>query len=82
MNIRPLIGDDSPFSEFNREERNCVAMLYHVLLLEGNLQRFLEQRGCTSTCPTMRRSRRPASSSGQDLMPLPEQSRGARPSRG
>ena len=45
VEIRSLFGDQEPFSKINREERNCVAMLYHVLLLGGNLQVFLNAFG-------------------------------------
>lgn len=40
--IRDLLGFHDPYVSFCREERNYAALLYHVLLLPGNLQRFLE----------------------------------------
>lgn len=48
--IRSLLGEPGPYSTFNREERNCVAMLYHVLLSgpdATNLSRFVELFGWT-----------------------------------
>jgi hypothetical protein len=47
MEIGSLFSDLPPFASINREERNCVAMLYHVLLLHENLnlQEFLGRRG-------------------------------------
>src|SRR4051812_23133674 len=40
-NIREALQEKRRYSEFNREERNCVAMLYHALLLGRNLEKFL-----------------------------------------
>jgi len=40
-NLREAFRETEAYSTFNREERNCVAILYHALLLNGNLPRFL-----------------------------------------
>lgn len=45
MNLRAAFKETEAYSTFNREERNCVAMLYHALLLNGNLSRFLSGVG-------------------------------------
>jgi hypothetical protein len=42
VNVRAAFGETHRYSTFNREERNCVAMLYHALLLGNNLRRFLD----------------------------------------
>jgi len=46
MNIREYLGWNSGYSAINREERNLAAALYHVLLLEDNLTRFLALIEC------------------------------------
>ena len=40
--IRDLLDFHEPYFTFCREERNYAALLYHVLLLPGNLQKFLK----------------------------------------
>ena len=44
-NLREAFKEIEAYSTFNREERNCVAILYHSLLLNGNLSRFLSGIG-------------------------------------
>ena len=46
MNIRQYLNWTSSFTAINREERNLAAVLYHVLLLEDNLTRFLALIEC------------------------------------
>ena len=46
MNIREYLDCKSSYSAINREERNLAAILYHALLLEGNLSRFLALVEC------------------------------------
>ena len=48
-NIRTLVGETARYSTFNREERNCVAMLYHALLTDQNLAAFMQAVGYTTT---------------------------------
>ena len=45
-NIRKYLNWDSSYSAINREERNLAAVLYHVLLVEDNLRRFLALIQC------------------------------------
>lgn len=40
MNIPQFLRENEPYSAFNREERNVAAILYHLLLVDGNLARF------------------------------------------
>ena len=44
-NLREAFKEIEAYSTFNREERNCVTILYHSLLLNGNLSRFLSGIG-------------------------------------
>ena len=46
MNIREYLNWNSSYSAINREERNLAAILYHVLLLEDSLGRFLALIEC------------------------------------
>jgi hypothetical protein len=46
MNIREYLKWDGGYSAINREERNLTAILYHALLLEDNLSRFLALIHC------------------------------------
>jgi len=46
MNIREYLNWNSSYTAINREERNLAAILYHVLLLEDNLGRFLSLIRC------------------------------------
>ena len=48
-NIRQLAGEAARYSTFNREERNCVAMLYHALLTGQNLAAFMSAAGYTAS---------------------------------
>ncbi|GAC1602012.1 MAG: hypothetical protein NVS3B21_29940 [Acidimicrobiales bacterium] len=50
-NVISLWGEADPYSTFNREERNCAAMLYHALLLPQNMNRFLRAVGSPITEP-------------------------------
>lgn len=43
MNIRSLLNHNTSYYTFNREERNLAAILYHVLLINNNLKRFLNK---------------------------------------
>jgi len=45
MNIRSYIEKSGRYFEYNREERNLAAIFYHALLLEGNLEIFLQKLG-------------------------------------
>ena len=47
MNIRQYLNWTKSYTAINREERNLAAVLYHVLLLEDNLTRFLALIECT-----------------------------------
>jgi len=42
MNIPEFLEEKEPFYKFNREERNVAAILYHLLLVDGNLARFAD----------------------------------------
>jgi hypothetical protein len=46
MNIRQYLDWNGSYAPINREERNLAAILYHVLLLEDNLTRFLALIRC------------------------------------
>ena len=46
MNIRQYLDWADSYTAINREERNLAAVLYHVLLLEDNLTRFLALIEC------------------------------------
>ena len=46
MNIRQYLKWDGTYAAINREERNLAAILYHALLLEDNLSRFLSLIDC------------------------------------
>ena len=46
MNIRDYLNWTDGYTAINREERNLAAVLYHVLLLEDNLTRFLALIEC------------------------------------
>lgn len=46
-NIRNFLDGNKIYAEINREERNLAAILYHVLLLKDNLQRFLTLIDCS-----------------------------------
>ena len=48
-NIRSYLNWHRGYWELNREERNLAAILYHVLLMDGNLQRFLRRIECGFT---------------------------------
>lgn len=45
-NIRTFLKWGKGYHEFNREERNLAAILYHVLLTDDNLSRFLNTIAC------------------------------------
>jgi len=45
-NILNLLCDNKTYSSINREERNLVAILYHLLLVNNNLQLFLNEIEC------------------------------------
>lgn len=49
MNIRNFLGFTGEYYSINREERNLAAILYHLLLLEGNLGIFLTLIGTSHT---------------------------------
>jgi hypothetical protein len=46
VNIREYLNWGGGYSAINREERNLIAILYHVLLLADNLSRFLTLIHC------------------------------------
>jgi len=46
MNIRQCFSWSKPYYLVNREERNLCAILYHLLLINNNLDRFLDWLGC------------------------------------
>jgi len=46
MNVRQYLKWDGTYAAINREERNLAAILYHALLLEDNLSRFLSLIEC------------------------------------
>ncbi|MFB6317296.1 hypothetical protein [Saccharicrinis sp. FJH54] len=43
MNIRELLNYKEPYFRINREERNLAAIFYHVLLINNNLEKFLQK---------------------------------------
>lgn len=45
-NIRSFLNWDGGYHKINREERNLAAILYHLLLIENNFERFLELIEC------------------------------------
>ncbi len=49
MNIRDFLSQDESYFQFNREERNIAALLYHLLFVGANLKRFYDLIGCE--CP-------------------------------
>jgi hypothetical protein len=46
INIRRLSGENSEYYKLNREERNLCATLYHLLLENNNLKKFLTLIDC------------------------------------
>jgi len=44
-NLRTLINSPGPYHAICREERNLAAVLYHLLLVDDNLERFLKRVG-------------------------------------
>jgi hypothetical protein len=45
QSARVAFHETDPYSRFNREERNCVAMLYFALLVNQNVSHFLRAVG-------------------------------------
>jgi len=45
LNIRKYFSWDEPYHQVNREERYYCAILFHLLLINGNLPRFLRMIG-------------------------------------
>jgi hypothetical protein len=45
-NLCAILDFGAPYHAINREERNLAALLYHALLLPGNLERFLRVIEC------------------------------------
>jgi hypothetical protein len=46
INIRRLSGENNEYYKLNREERNFCAILYHLLLENNNLEKFLTLIDC------------------------------------
>lgn len=47
QNIRQALGQEQPYFGICREERNLCAVFYHLLLQDGNIDRFLQVVGTT-----------------------------------
>ncbi|MDO8737224.1 MAG: hypothetical protein Q7K29_09130 [Thermoleophilia bacterium] len=47
QNIRKALGQEQPYYDICREERNICAVFYHLLLQDGNIDRFLQAVGTT-----------------------------------
>jgi hypothetical protein len=47
MNLRSLLDFQEGYYRINREERNLAAILYHLLLFDNNLKKFLVQINST-----------------------------------
>ncbi|MHB0867732.1 MAG: hypothetical protein ACYC6B_09475 [Thermoleophilia bacterium] len=45
QNIRQALGQEQPYYDICREERNLCAIFYHLLLQDGNIDRFLKAAG-------------------------------------